>query len=69
MTPSSSTPLINAQACDAEMKKAEFSCNSSTACGQPTASSLKNSGDNKTVATWALKICVGLHFSTQKTVW
>ncbi len=67
MPPSLSIPLINAQACDAEMKKAEFNCKGSTACGQPTASSLTNSGDNKTVAMWILRTCFALRFSTQKT--
>ncbi len=41
-----SIPLINVQANDAEMKKAELNCKGSA----PTASSLIISSDNKTVA-------------------
>ncbi len=66
MPPSSSVPLINAQACDAEMKKAEFNCKGGTASGQPTASSMINSGDKKTVAMWILRTCVALRFSHRK---
>ncbi len=62
MPPSLSVPLISAQACDAEMKKAELNCKGSTA------SSLVNSGDSKTAAMWILRTCVALCFSTQKTV-
>ncbi len=60
--------LINAQACDAEMKKADHNCKGSAACGLSTANSLMNTGDNKTVAMLILRNCVGwLFFSTQKT--
>ncbi len=63
MPPSLSVPHIDAQACDAEKKKAEITCKGSTACGQSTASSRINSGDNKTVAMRTLKTCVVKLFS------
>ncbi len=59
--------LIIAQACDAEIKKAELNCKGSAACGLSTASKLIYSGDNKTVVMLILKTCVHLLLSTQKT--
>ncbi len=46
MSPQISIPLLDAQACDTKTKNAELNCKGSTACGQPTASSLINSCNN-----------------------
>ncbi len=55
MPPSLSIPLIDAQAYDVEMKKAELNCEGSAACSLSPESSLINSGDNKTVAVLILR--------------
>ncbi len=59
-----SIPVINAQAGDAEMKKAEFNSNGSTACRLSAAA---HSGDNKKVAMSILRTSASRLFSTQKT--